>query len=279
MPEATTMDVNMAMDGLPADENSMAEFLEVLDKHRIECEKQGKYEEAELAKSRLAQLRNHEENRRREELRSQQLSERLGIEEAHMKELQQFNEIWDVKVAEFEEHAAGLQSTLSVRHKVEHQAYLEKLQRETEPRTPRWSRDLLNMRKIQETLAKQKKYAEAAKTKGQADALEGKEMAMWKVKRDGKIAALEEQYLNKQQLEMGGLLKRIQSGREEQKLARRFELERLLQRYNNVKTQLESQQKIIQQRVEKYPLANSSQLISASRPGTAKDGRSEVVGS
>eukprot|EP00971_Amphidinium_carterae_P065629 1300352-Amphidinium_carterae.2 len=65
---------------------------------------------------------------------------------------------------------------------------------------------------------------------------------------------MQEQYLNKQQLEMGGLLKRIQSGREdcardqhsnstiltlvghheEQKLARRFELERLLQRYNNV---------------------------------------------
>jgi len=263
------LDINVAMDGVP-DENSVADFLEVLEKHRVDCEKQGKYEEAEVAKMRLAQLRAHEENRRREELRSQQLAERLGIEEAHMKELQSFNEIWDQKVAEFESHAANLQGTLSSRHKQEHQAYMEKLARETEPRTPRWSRDLLNMRKIQETLAKQKKYAEAAKTKGHADQLEAKETAMWKARRESKMAALEEQYLNKQQLEMGGLLKRIQSGREEQKLARKFELERLLQRYHNVKTQLESQQKIIQQRVEKYPLANSSGLIS-SRPGTAKE--------
>lgn len=37
-----------------------------------------RYEEAELAKTRLEQLRMHEENRRREELRSQQLAERLG---------------------------------------------------------------------------------------------------------------------------------------------------------------------------------------------------------
>ena len=37
-----------------------------------------RYEEAELAKTRLDQLRMHEENRRREELRSQQLAERLG---------------------------------------------------------------------------------------------------------------------------------------------------------------------------------------------------------
>merc|ERR1719499_3090975 len=50
----------------------------------------------------------HEENRRREELRSQQLAERLGVEEAHMKELQEFNEIWDKKVQEFEAHAAVL---------------------------------------------------------------------------------------------------------------------------------------------------------------------------
>ena len=39
--------------------------------------------------------------------------------------------------------------------------YTEKLHRETAPRTPRWSRELLNQRKIQESLAKQKKYKEA----------------------------------------------------------------------------------------------------------------------
>merc|ERR1712176_850015 len=155
------------------------------------------------------------------------------------KELQEFNEIWDRKVAEFEAHAANLQNTLAARHKAEYQAYHDKIRKETEPRTPRWSKDLLNLRKIQETLAKMKKYAEAGKTKA---------------KGEQKISALEDNFLHKQQLEMGGLLKRIGSGREEQKQARKSELERLLQRYHNVKTQLESQQKIIQQRVEKYPL-------------------------
>lgn len=240
------------------DENAIQDFLEVLEKHRLDCEREGKYEEAELARTRLAQLREHEENRRRDELRSQQLAERLGVEEAHMKELQEFNDIWDKKVAEFEGHASNLQNTLASRHKSEHGATLDKLRRETEPRTPRWSRDLLNLRKIQETLAKMKKYAEAGKTKAQADVLEAKEHALWKASREAKIAGLEENFLHKQQLEMGGLLKRIHSGREEQKMARKAELERLLQRYHNVKTQLESQQKIIQQRVERYPLVPTS---------------------
>jgi|EP00927_Polykrikos_kofoidii_P055168 hypothetical protein len=235
--------------------SGIADFLDVLENHRKTCEAEGKYEEAEVARTRLLQLREHEENRRREELRNQQLAERLGVEEAHMKELQEFNEFWDRKVAEFESHASGLQNTLAARHKSEYQLFLEKIRRETEPKTPKWSKDYLNLRKIQETLAKMKKYAEAGKTKAQADQVEEKELAMWKAKREQKMNALEEQFLHKQQLEMGGLLKRIQSGREEQKQARKTELERLLQRYHNVKTQLESQQRIIQQRVEKYPLS------------------------
>lgn len=113
------------------------------------------------------------------------------------------------------------------------------------------------MRKIQETLAKMKKYAEAEKTKLQADRVEAQEHAQWKEKREGRIAALEEQFLHKQQLEMGGLMKRINGGRAEQKQARKAELERLLQRYHNVKTQMETQQRIIQQRVEKYPIVAS----------------------
>mmetsp|Transcript_86057 Transcript_86057/g.247001 ORF Transcript_86057/g.247001 Transcript_86057/m.247001 type:complete len:272 (+) Transcript_86057:88-903(+) len=258
------MTLGLGTEQMP-DEHAIADFLELLEKHRIDCEKSGKYEEAELASTRLEQLRQHEENRRRDELRSQQLQERMRVEELYCSELLEFNEMWDFKAAEFEKHAAGLQNTLADRHKQEHMAQLEKMRRETEPRTPRWSKDLLNLRKIQETLAKMKKYAEAEKTKVQADKVEAQEHAMWKAKREAKIEALDEQFLHKQQLEMGGLMKRIQSGREEQKYARKSELDRVLQRYHNIKTQMESQQRIIQQRVEKYPITAPS-ATSVSRP-------------
>merc|ERR1711939_1246620 len=135
-----------------------------------------------------------------EELRSQQLAERLGVEEAHMKELQEFNEIWDKKVADFEAHAASLQNTLATRHKQEHGAFMEKTRRETNPRTPRWTQELLNLRKIQETLAKQKKYTDAAQMKKEADAVEAKEHGLWKKKRDAKIAMLEDQFMHKHKM-------------------------------------------------------------------------------
>merc|ERR1719160_461876 len=249
--EALSLD-NMVNPDQP-DGQAVQDFMYVLDRHRSECEALGKYDEAELARSRLEQLQEHEENRRRAELRSDQLAERLGVEEAHMKELQEFNDQWDTKMGDFEAHAEKLQAMLAERHQQELEAYTEKLHRETAPRTPRWSRELLNKRKIQESLAKQKKYKEASGVKLEADAIESKEHERWLRSREGKITALEEQFVSKQNLEMQGLLKRIQSGREEQKQARKTELERLLQRYHNVKTSIESQQTIIRLRAEKYP--------------------------
>uniref|UniRef100_A0A6U8UP46 Uncharacterized protein n=1 Tax=Zooxanthella nutricula TaxID=1333877 RepID=A0A6U8UP46_9DINO len=266
----------MDMESAEIDAHTVQDFVEVLEKHILDCEKRGQYEEAELARSRLEQLRQHEEERRRTDLRKQQMTERLAIEQAHANEINEFNEIWDRKSAEFEAHAANLQNQLADRHRAEHQAQVEKLRRDTEPRTPRWSKDLLNLRKIQETLAKMKKYVEAEKTKCQADKVEASEHAMWKQKRETRIGALEEQFCHKQQLEMGGLIKRIQSGREEQRQARKTELERMLQRYNNVKSQLETQQRIIQQRVERFPLTAPSGT-SVSRPPSA--GQRQVIAS
>eukprot|EP00953_Heterococcus_sp_UTEX-ZZ885_P019613 10952-Heterococcus_DN1.PRE.4 len=71
------------------EESAVQDFLEILEEHRRNCERQGKYVEAEIAKNRLDELKLHEENRRKEAMRSRQIAERLGVEEAHMLEFQQ----------------------------------------------------------------------------------------------------------------------------------------------------------------------------------------------
>ncbi|CAJ1401409.1 unnamed protein product [Effrenium voratum] len=233
------------------DEGDLDACAEALDQQRRQFEIEGKYEDAEQVKMRLELLQEKADAKRKEALRQRHLAQRLGVEEAHMKELQEFNQHWDQKVAEFEAHAASLQAQLQERHNQEFADARKKFETETEPRNPRFSKDLLNLRKIQDTLAKMKKYSEASKTKQQADLLEAKEREAWGAKRETKIRSLEEQFLHKQSLEMTGLTKRIVSGREEQKQARKLELQRLLQRYHNVKGQLESQQKIETWRNEK----------------------------
>mmetsp|Transcript_26740 Transcript_26740/g.36826 ORF Transcript_26740/g.36826 Transcript_26740/m.36826 type:complete len:147 (-) Transcript_26740:445-885(-) len=87
-------------------------------------------------------------------MRSRQIAERLGVEEAHMLEFQQFNIIWDKKMNEFEMHAEELVEAMKERHAAELRDYQRKLM--GKQIRPKFSKDLLNLRKNQETLAKQK---------------------------------------------------------------------------------------------------------------------------
>jgi len=236
--------------------------VELWEERRAACVREGRYEEADTAAARIWQIKQTEEHQRRKELESQQMAERIGIEGLHAKELEEFNEAWESKCSEFEAHAGQLQQCLADRHRADHQAYLEKMWVDTEPRAPRWSRELLNTRKIQETLVKLKKYAEAADTKSRADELEDKERNMWKAKRDMKVQALEEQFLHKQHLEMKGLLKRIQSSRDEYQAARKAELEQTLQRHLNMTVQLESRHKVAQQKSSQQKRLSNGQRLT-----------------
>lgn len=97
------------------EDTAVADFISILEEHRKNCERTGKYVEAEIAKNRLDELRMHEENRRKEAMRSRQIAERLGVEEAHMLEFQQFNHVWDEKMHAYDENAAQLIQQLKVR--------------------------------------------------------------------------------------------------------------------------------------------------------------------
>uniref|UniRef100_A0A0G4FGD8 UVR domain-containing protein n=1 Tax=Chromera velia CCMP2878 TaxID=1169474 RepID=A0A0G4FGD8_9ALVE len=211
-----------------------SDMVALLEASMREFEEAGQYEEATRIKNQLSGMRLEEQNRRRDQIRAEQLAEKLGIEEAHMKELQEFNDIWDRKVQEFELHANALCQQLGERHRLEFMAYSEKLHKETAPRTPRWSKELLTLRKVEATLVKQKNYAEASKIKAQVG---------------------------------NGLRKRVQSGREESRQARKAELERLLQRYHNVKVAMETQHHLRRIDHERYArTASGAPPLSPQQP-------------
>jgi len=232
-----------------AEDSAVADFLQILEEHRKNCERQGKYVEAEIAKNRLEELKLHEENRRKEAMRSRQLAERLGVEEAHMLEYQQFNMDWDRKMGDYELRASEIVETMRDRHKSElkdfQQNLLQKQQR------PKFSRELLNLRRIQEHLAKQKDYTEAHKIKLKCDALEAWELEKWKNQKQQEMFQREAKFKHQKQQELIALQKRLQSGREEMKKQRELDLERLLQRYRNVKNELEAQQNLERIRMER----------------------------
>lgn len=215
---------------------------------------------------RLEELRQHESSRQDEVLRSRQVAQRLGIEEAHMLEFQQFNAMWDRTMKEYEERAAELLEAMRQRHELD----LQQLRQKAADAVSRLkhSSKLLDLRKIEQRLAKQAEYAEAHRVKLRADALEAEERAKAVGEREQQLAKAEGTLLHRQDQEVNALRQRITTGAEEQRVARQQDLERLLRRYHNIKNELEAQQNVERQRQRKgvatLPGARGSRALTSS---------------
>jgi len=257
------------------DASAVHDFLIILEEHRKNCEKAGKYIEADVAKKRLEELRQHEENRRQEGLRSRQIAQRLGVEEAHMLEFQQFNAAWDRKTKEYEERASELLEAMRQRHLLDVQDFKRKAASEPQ-RSPKFSKELLDLRRIEVTLAKQGEYVEAQKVKVHADSLEAAERERMQAEREQHVSVLEVKFIQKQEQEVNALRQRIQAGAEEQRKARQVDLERLLQRYHNVKAELEAQQNVERLRQRKCTTASGAATLSSSASSSVRLNKSST---
>lgn len=237
------------MSSLADQEDAVQDFMNILNEHRRNCEKLGRYVEAEIARKRIEELRQHEEARRREALRSKQLAEVLAVEEGHMMEFQQFNSLQDTKMASFEINAQALMDALRERHAAELRDFQQRLLAKVGP--PRHSKEYYTLRDVQEKLAHDKNYAGAAKLKEKADELMAYEEEKWSNEKQKEMIGKESIFKQKLAIEAEALKKRIAQSRGEVNRTRQTELEKLLQRYNNVKTEMETRHRLERQKLEK----------------------------
>eukprot|EP01012_Entosiphon_sulcatum_P007676 TRINITY_DN1396_c0_g1_i4.p2 TRINITY_DN1396_c0_g1~~TRINITY_DN1396_c0_g1_i4.p2 ORF type:complete len:317 (+),score=67.61 TRINITY_DN1396_c0_g1_i4:1211-2161(+) len=244
------------------------EYIKILAEYRCLCESQGNYKEAELVQHVLKQLRLEEENRHVSALAQQQESERQGLEEAHMLEFQTFNRIWNEKIDGFEEHQLDCEAAMLERHSMELAEFHADMANEL-PKRPKFSKELLNIRKIQETLAKQKNYSDAHKVKLKADKLEAQELERINQTRAETFAKKEAAILARHRSELMAMRKRMQRGKAELERARKKELEMLLQRYNNVKKGLQGQQNIIKAKTGNLLMKHANNKKTDSSGSTA----------
>ena len=252
-------------------EADIEEFIEILEEHCKQCEQSGKYVEAEMAKNRIKELREQKKQMDMDELQTRQQNENIELEETHIMEFNNFNQEWDKRMNEFQIHSSQLIKALEDKHISEHEEYRNSLEQKL-PIKFKPSPELLNLRKIQLSLAKQKEYKEAHQVQVRAQKLEKFEHDKYMEDRAIKIENLEQKLFQKQENEMDALRKRIIAGENEQKKQRAIELERMFQRYQNVKKELESQHKMERIRLEKGQTfdPNASRMSKMScRPMTA----------
>ena len=146
---------------------------------------------------------------------------------------------WESKTKEFDDHANQLRAQLR-QSQVDELENLHKNLETTLPSKPKFSTTVLNLKKRQEQLAKIHQYKEAQETLFQVQKLEEIEHENWNQRRMQKIAALESKIVNKHKIEKEALEKRILSGIEELMGQKEKEHQRMEQRLNNLKRDIEN---------------------------------------
>ncbi len=151
------------------------EFIRILDEYRIKCEEDGNYLEAGRACKQLETLKRQEEKRQSKALKARQITERQDVQIAHNMQYAEFNAAWDRYLEEYDKMAQMYIQQMTERHAVMLREYQEGLHKELVKRPPKYSKELLDWRRRQNMLARQKNYAEAQKIKRIADVMEERE--------------------------------------------------------------------------------------------------------
>lgn len=224
------------------DAAAVKEFISVLEAYLKDCEKKSLYLEAEIAKKRLQELKTHEAQRQLEMLRQRHVTEQIELQGAHASEMAAFDAVWTERIRDFEGRIEVAAYELQQKHEDDMQKELDDLDMKLESR-PRFSRDLLQMRKIEASLAKAKDFLEAHRAKLKADAVESRERSSIREDNEVRLALLKQKVVAQQRAEVAAMLQRVEAARARLLRRRQKDLDRFIQRFSNLQNCLAHRQR------------------------------------
>lgn len=219
--------------------------LSVLKEHYAVLKHQRRFHEAEQVKHLIDQVRANSEIETYRRQCAEQTARVDALQEEFRKERDAINLQWDLSDAAYEDKANEQRESMTAAHTTEMAQSLERWHDEIFTRTPRWSGELLKLRKIEDCLSKQDRISEAIAMQRRADQMEAMEFEAWKFKCDEKVSLRRKTLAEKQQSELTALDRRLRAGVFRQEQGRKQECEKLQSRLNLKLALIEKDQKLI----------------------------------
>lgn len=176
-----------------------------------------------------------------DELKAKQENDRLELENSHFNEFQDFNSQWENSLQEHRDRANDLISIMLEKQKNDRMQHEETLEKQI-PQQLKKSSELLNMIQIEKGLLKVKEYGEAHKVQQRINRLQKEETEVWENERRKKIANCLAHLDAKHANDLAALKKRLNATEDEMKKKRCLNTEMLLQKFQNVKKELQNYQ-------------------------------------
>ena len=238
------------------EEEELFHTIEQVEEIRIDAVKEGRFLDADNAKKMLKMLREAHEKSKKKEIKSMHLVQRQKLEEDFQKEVDLFTEHWNEKIITYQSECQELEAEHLQANKVNLESYRDELEA-TLPLKPKDSSKLLALRSKIEQLVKIQEYKDAHYIQQKVLELERTELEKFSLERQKKIENLLDQRVLVHQMEYNSLRKKVLNGLDELELQRRNEYDRLFLKFNNLRKNIESQQSMQSNMIEKSIRASS----------------------
>jgi 7-cyano-7-deazaguanine synthase in queuosine biosynthesis len=194
-------------------------------------------------------LRKQLQDKKNAMLSTKHSNEKAALETRQAEEMKEFTEAWELRMSEYQANSAKQEEELVTRHSTQYFEHRSKLEADI-PTIPKHATDYLNAKRIQESLVRQRNYNEAHKIQQVMMQLEAEEQEHWGDTRKNKIEQALRTLQAQQEAEMQGFKKKATTGLAELKKEKAVEMEKLMRRFQNLKKELETHQRIEQNKLD-----------------------------
>ena len=271
--EASVSPYDIILGKIELESRHIPDYVQILKAYEKECCADSRYIEAEMAKHKIDELKGLAWKVEKEKALNQHLKEKVEVEEAYLKEFNDFTLKWERKLRSFEEKVEKLRVDM-VRHQ---KNQLEEALARVEEKYINEMRDtnnvILQLQVEEKKLAKQRKYIEAQKRREywqqEKEKLAKKQKLEMERKKNDLINDFE--LRNKKEIEL--FISRINDMRLNLEKERKVELEKLQEKFGKIKNDLQSIHKSEKKRIENREKAKR---IDLTKTGTLPEDESNA---
>lgn len=213
-----------------------------------------------MAKHKVDELKAISMKVEREKALNAHLREKVDVEEAYLNEFNDFQHRWEKKLEKFEEKVEGSRNEMLENQKGQLQDAFNVIEKKYSIALKEVNNKVLNLQKIEQSLAQQKRYIEAQRVREEWRKEQENIAIQQKQEIDKKKNEIISEYERKNKKEVDEFVTKINEMRINLENERKKELDKLIAKYEKIKKQLNSIQDSESKKVQNAKVYNAPNM-------------------
>lgn len=262
--EITAYDIILGNAMVDLEKDDIPFYLKILDDYEKLCSKEARYIEAQMSKHKKEELKKKAKQFKKEKAMNAHLKEKIDVEEAYVREFNEFQMKWEKKLQKFDDKVEESRIDMLEHQKEQLKEHLNKIEEKFAVKMKETDKKILNLQKVEKTLAKQRSYIKAQEKREEWQKEQENLAIQQRMRIDKKKNELMNKYEIRNKKEINEFVDKINEMRVNLENERKKDLDSLMIKYDRIKNQLKSIQKSEDKRLnnmKEYKVTDADQTL------------------